>query len=406
MGPPLRAQRPFGFGKSMDPGLLRDGVRWALCAAFTLGVLGCSIENVPPAAEPVFRIGVLALFDGLKTDGSGRPTLEGSRMAAQELNEAGGVEIGGVLHRIEIVERIHPFRVEEVTTAARSLINQDSVHALVGPQYSQHAVPVGAIAERAGVPMVSPMSSSPATTADREYVFRIAFLDAAQGKVMAQFARDTLGLDRVAVIRSLTSPYSSDVADRFIEVFQELGGEVSESSFPGGGPEVVQGAFREVLRSNPQRIFLPLQTEEVSQILELMAREEIEVGLLGTDSWDAAILQELPAAQDAYLSHQWMWTMEEAAAADFSRRYSQKYGAPPRSTAALSYDAVHILAEAAARTGRLDGAGLTEAIATLPPHEGVSGTIDFDGSRDPGRPVVISRIVDGQATFFTALDPR
>jgi len=327
-------------------------------------------------------------------------------MAAQDLNEAGGVEIGGVPHRIEIVERIHPFRVEEVTTAARLLINRDSVHALVGPQYSQHAVPVGAIAERAGVPMVSPMSSSPTTTAGREYVFRIAFLDAAQGAVMAQFARDTLRLERVAVIRSLTSPYSSDVADRFIEVFQELGGEVSESSFPGGGPEVVHGAFRDVMRSRPQRIFLPLQTEEVSQILDLMARETIDVGLLGTDTWDAAILQGMPAAEDAYLSHQWMWTMKAEAAAAFSRRYVEKYGAPPRSTAALSYDAVQILSRAATESGRLDGPGLKEGISTLSAHDGVSGTIDFAGSQDPGRPVVISRIRDGQTTFFAALDAR
>jgi branched-chain amino acid transport system substrate-binding protein len=369
-----------------------------------LGAWGCSGDAGPPAAEPVFRIGALALFDGVTADGSGIPTLEGARMAARELNEAGGIDVGGVRYRVEIVERRHPFRVEEVTTAARSLINRDSVHALVGPQYSQHAVPVGAIAERAGVPMISPMSSSPATTEGRSYVFRIAFLDAAQGEVLARFAREELGLDRVAVVRSLTSPYSSDVADRFIEVFRQFGGEIVESSFPGGGPEVVHGAFREVLLSRPQRVFLPLQTEEVTEILEFMAAEGLKVGLLGTDSWDTAVLQRHAGTEDAYVAHQWMWTMPDAATQAFSDRYREDHGDPPRSTAALSYDAVRILASAATASGSLDGAALRDAIARLPAHEGVSGRIHFDGSNDPSRPVVISRIVDGQATFVTSVD--
>jgi branched-chain amino acid transport system substrate-binding protein len=353
----------------------------------------------------VLRIGALALFGDAKTQGSGLPTLEGSRMAALELNEAGGIDIGGVRHRIEVVERRHSFRVEEVTTAARSLINRDSIHALVGPQYSQHAVPVGAIAERAGVPMISPMSSSPATTEGRRYVFRIAFLDGAQGQVLASFARDSLGLDRIAVVRSLTNRYSNSVADRFVEVFEELGGEVVQTSFPGGGPDVVRAAFRDVLRGDPQRVFLPLQTEEVLEILDLVEEEGLRIPLLGTDSWDVAALQARPGAQGAYVTHQWMWTLPDPRAAAFSRRYQEAYGDPPRSTAALSYDAVRILARAATAAGTLDGAALRDAVAGLPPHDGVSGTIDFAGSNDPGRPVVLSTIVDGQATFVTAMEP-
>jgi branched-chain amino acid transport system substrate-binding protein len=248
------------------------------------------------------------------------------------------------------------------------------------------------------------MSSSPATTEGRSYVFRIAFLDATQGEVLARFARGELGLDRVAVVRSLTSPYSSDVADRFVEVFRELGGEVAQSSFPGGGPEVVQAAFQEVLRGRPQRVFLPLQTEEVTEILEYMETRRLEVGLLGTDSWDTALLQEHAGARDAYVAHQWMWTMPDSATRSFSDRYRRAYGDPPRSTAALSYDAVHILASAATAAGSLDGVALRNAIVRLPAHAGVSGRIDFDGSNDPSRPVVISRIVDGRATFVTAVD--
>ena len=374
-----------------------------MCAAAAWAAVGCDASG-DPRGEPVLRIGILALFDGMKTDGSGLPTVEGARMAAADLNASGGVEIGGVPHRVEVVERRHPFRVEGVTTAARSLINRDSVHALVGPQYSQHAIPVGAIAERAGVPMISPMSSSPATTRGREYVFRIAYLDADQGRAMALFAREDLGLRRVAVVRSLTNPYSTDVADRFVEVFRELGGEVVESSFPGGGREVIRGAFREVLRSRPERVFLPLQTEEVVEILELVDEEGLGIGVLGTDSWDTALLQGLPAAQDAYVALQWMWSMPDPGTVEFSDRYREAHGEPPRSTAALSYDAVRILATGARAAGSLEGSKLATAITELPVYEGVSGPIHFAGTHDPVRPVVVSRIVDARMTFVKTIE--
>ena len=394
---------PSGYGRYPSPGLLGSGVRLTLVLVLALGALGCSLEEAPPS-QPVFRVGVLALFEGLQTAGSGVPTLQAATMAAEELNASGGIEIGGVLHRIEIVDHQHPFRVEEVTTAARSLINRDSVHALVGPQYSQHAVPVGAIAERAGLPMISPMSSSPATTAGRDFVFRIAFLDAAQGQVLARFAREQLGLERVAVVRSLTNPYSSDVAERFSEVFRELGGQVIETAFPGGGPDVVREAFRRVLPSSPQRVLLPLETNEVTEVLRLIEEEGLQIGLLGTDSWDVALIQEIPQAQDAYLTHQWMWTIPDPGAAAFVERYGEAHGEPPRSTAAVTYDAVHVLARAATAAGSLDGAALREAILALPVHDGVSGPIHFDGSNDPDRPVIISRIDGRQATFIAAVD--
>ena len=103
----------------------------------------------------------------------------------------------------------------------------------------------------------------------------------------------------------------------------------------------------EVLRSRPERVFLPLQTEEVTEILTLVETEGLGVGILGTDSWDTALLQGLPGAQDAYVALQWMWTIPDPRTVEFSDRYRETYGQPPRSTAALSYDAVRILALAA-----------------------------------------------------------
>jgi branched-chain amino acid transport system substrate-binding protein len=298
----------------------------------------------------------------------------------------------------------HRLRVEDVTTAARDLINRDSVHVLLGPQLSQHALPVGAVAERAGVPMISPMSSNPATTQGRRYVFRMAFLNRAQSRVLAQIGRERLGLERVGVVSDRTSPYSQEVSARFVESFRALGGQVVESSFPGGGPPAWRRAFSEVLAAAPERVLLPLQTEQVLEFMRLVEEEGLDVGALGTDSWDPLTIGRIPSARGAYLTHQWMWTVPEPRARDFVDRYRRTYGEPPRSTAALTYDALHLFSQAAAAAGSLDGIALRDAIRNLDGFQGVTGPVEFDDSGDPTRKVVVSRIDENGATYVTSVD--
>jgi branched-chain amino acid transport system substrate-binding protein len=254
--------------------------------------------------------------------------------------------------------------------------------------------------------MISPMSSNPATTAGRPYVFRLAFLDADQGEVLAGFARDSLGLGRVGVLVNLTSAYATEVAERFSRRFRELGGEIVEVTYPGGGPEVWRDAFREVLAQRPDRIFLPLQRPELEVLMQEIQEDDIQVGLLGADSWDVLTMERFPAAQGAYLTHQWMWNVPDNEAGPFVTRYRALYGSPPRSTAALTYDAVRILARAASAAGSLDGSAIRDALSELPSYSGVSGPIAFGPSNSPDRDVVVSRIDDGTAIFVARLTPR
>ncbi|MEJ2540149.1 MAG: ABC transporter substrate-binding protein [Gemmatimonadota bacterium] len=347
----------------------------------SLGAAACDPGETGSPTPLTFRVGVLALMEGPMTAISGLPTLEGARMAAEEINAAGGVVVDGHPRLIELIDVQHRLRVEDVTTAARDLINRDSVHVLLGPQLSQHAIPVGAVAERAGVPMISPMSSNPATTQGRRYVFRMAFLDRAQSRVLAQIGRERLGLERVGVVSDRTSPYSQEVSARFVESFRALGGQVVESSFPGGGPPAWRRAFSEVLAAAPERVLLPLQTEQVLEFMRLVEEEGLDVGAL-----------------------QWMWTVPEPRARDFVDRYRRTYGEPPRSTAALTYDALHLFSQAAAAAGSLDGIALRDAIRNLDGFQGVTGPVEFDDSGDPTRKVVVSRIDENGATYVTSVD--
>ncbi|MDE0355401.1 MAG: ABC transporter substrate-binding protein, partial [Deltaproteobacteria bacterium] len=116
---------------------------------------------------------------------------EGSKFAAEmwleDIKAAGGLEVGGKKHPVEIVIEDNESKAESAVKAATKLITEDEVLAIVGPQSSKQAVPAGGVAQDRATPMISPWSTNPNTTKDRPYVFRAPFLDPFQGPVLANF---------------------------------------------------------------------------------------------------------------------------------------------------------------------------------------------------------------------------
>lgn len=390
---PARPQRGAGPGLRVSGLLLVAGVLSLACSP-------------APTTPPDFRVGVLALTDPRYEAASGRPTLEAVRMAAEEINQAGGVVVDGVPHTLRLIAVEHGDLVEEVSTQARRLINLDSIHVLLGPQLSRHAIPVAQIAQNSGVPFLTPMSSNPETTRGKPFAFRLAFLDDAQGGILARYAREELGLDRAGVLMDVTTPYSRDLAARFTSVFRELGGEPVEASFAGGGRQSPEEALRRLHAAGVEWVLAPIRSPDVRLVMELSHELELGLRFLGTDTWDVNALAPLPAAQGALVTHQWHWALPAASATGFVDRYRVRYDVMPRSTAALTYDALHLLALAATAAGSLEGAALRDALASLPPYQGASGIIHFRGTGDPARSVVVSTIRGGVVHFVRSVDPR
>ena len=100
-----------------------------------------------------------------------------AEMFAEQMNEAGGIEIGGQTYTIELVTEDNNGTAEGATGVANKLITQDEVLVLVGPNASVAAVPAGEVANNLETPMISPWSTNPNTTLGRPWVFRAPFLD-------------------------------------------------------------------------------------------------------------------------------------------------------------------------------------------------------------------------------------
>src|SRR5690606_2010395 len=147
------------------------------------------------------------------------------------INAAGGV-LGKPLRLVTEDDQGKP---EEALTAATKLISKDRVVALIGEFASSNSLAAAPMAQQSRIPMVSHGSTNPKVTQVGDYIFRVCFIDPFQGEVMAKFARGSLKLSRVAILRDVKSDYSVGLADYFTQSFTASGGTIAgDESYTAG----------------------------------------------------------------------------------------------------------------------------------------------------------------------------
>ncbi|HEY3286657.1 MAG TPA: ABC transporter substrate-binding protein [Gemmatimonadaceae bacterium] len=357
-------------------------------------------------AEPKeLRVAVLAPGGDFWAVAAGLPSLQGARMAADEVNGGDGVLIGGDRYRLVVVEKSYLAGASTAVAAAREAIERDRVHFIVGPGISDHALAVAAVAESAGVPMLSPMSSSPLLTAHRRFVSRLALLDDAQGMILARFAHSELKLQRAAILQDSSISSARSIADFFLRTFVASGGEVTGiESYATADSGDFRPKLKRLLATNPQALLLPNYISADSVQLRVARSLGFRGAFLGSDMWDARTLRRVPDAVGAYLVHQWNPASPAPMAQRFVRAYMQQHGSEPRTTAAATYDAIRLVAEAARRAGSLDGGLLTDTLRTFGRFAGAMATYRFTGSGDPKRGGVLVRLGVQRDSVFAFMD--
>ncbi len=383
---------------SAAPGRHRRARRLLLCLVLGAAVAAGSCGDREAPEEIV--VGLIAPLT------SSAPARDGAVLAADEINAGGGIAIDGARRRLRLVVEDSEEGPESAVSGALKLINRDRAVALVGLPRSYSAIPVARLAEQYGVPLVSTMSTHPETTAGKRYVFRMAFLNALQGKALADFAFDDLGARRVAALVQAASTYSVDLGEVFGREIQQRGAElVAHETFTEDRMEVTRQLGR-IKESGADLLFLPNFSRMVAEHARAARGSGITATFLGGDSWGIGLdLYSEPAIRGSYFSDFWAPDQAGEATRSFIAEYERRFGATPTAIAALSYDAISLVAEAL-RRGGADREGLRASLAGLEDFHGVSGTVGFSGSGDPARSIFIRKVEeDGQIRLYREIAP-
>ena len=378
--------------------------RFAALLALSLLVLGgCpGREGQTADATADIPVGVFAALSGDQAS-FGNATVQGVKLAADEINAAGGV-LG---RKIRLVIEDDQGRAVEATSAVTKLITSDNVVALIGENSSNQSLAAAPMAQSNKVPMISPSSTNPAVTEKGDYIFRVCFTDPYQGKALAAFVKNELHLDRAAILLDKKNDYSVGLAEFFRKEFEAAGGKVVvQQSYTGGDTEF-RPQLTTIKSAAPQVLFIPGFYTEVGQIA-IQARDlGINVPLVGGDGWDSPSVIEIggKSIDGSYFSDHYFVGDPRPLVQTFVSKIKQRHGKAPEANAALGYDALHIFANAVKRAGSLDRAKIRDEIAATKDYQGVSGTISMGPDRNPIKPVAIIQIRNGQMGFAGWVKP-
>jgi len=190
-----------------------------LVAMLAAGAFGCKKkeeapkEAAAPAAAPAadtIKIGFLGALTG-DVAMFGKPTLDGMKMAAEELNAAGGV-LG---KKIEIVEADNRGDKQEGASVTQKLISRDKVIAIVGDPTTGITKVAAPIAQKAGVVLLSAGSTGPGVVEIGDFIFRDTLLDSIAIPACIEYFAKDLKYKKVAIVTSDNNDYSVGLSQTF-----------------------------------------------------------------------------------------------------------------------------------------------------------------------------------------------
>jgi len=383
-----------------------------LCIGLVFALLvGCAspaattAPTTAPAAQPTTAPAAEPIVIAVTTDlGSieGQSSLNSVMMAVEEINAAGGVNVGGEQRPFEVVSTDTrdggaDVPVDDALQAMERVILEDEpVAILVGNLRSEVLIAAMDLMSKYKMPYLGTIAASPAmqqkVTEDYDtykYVFRVGLNGIGVGMYLTQamgFLNQQFGFTRAYIVYQDVA-WATGTANGVEGWFQGNGWEVvGKDPYPIGATEFTPSINQAI--EGEADVIVPIFDMPSSGIL-LKQAKAMQAPLLfaGFISPVAA-----PGAWDTFegdvdgmvnLSFEIGNLPVKAvpASVEYFDKYGEKFGAEALATLgghapAPSYDSVYVLKEAIERAGSLDGDALVEALEATD-YQGAIGRIKF-----------------------------
>jgi branched-chain amino acid transport system substrate-binding protein len=381
-----------------------------------IAVLVLSVNAWAFGRKTIVKVGINAPITG-DIPKVGEGTKYAARMWLEDIEKAGGIEVGGKKYPVELVIEDNESKAESAVKASTKMITEDEVLVIVGPQSSKQAVPAGDVANNYETPMITPWSTNPDSTKDRPFVFRGCFLDPFQGPVLANFITEEFGFTKAAVLYDVASDYPKGLAEFFKIAWEKIhgaGSVVAYESFTTKDADF-SSQLSKIRESGAQVLFTPQYYNEVALIVQ-QAHELGWTGpIVGSDSWGSAETVTL-CGKDCYglfFSSHYAAAGAKGATKEFIDRYEKTYGYTPDDVAALTWDSLRLVQQAIENSGKITGKikkdrkAVRDALAQIKNFKGITGDMTFTEEGDPIKCAVIVKISDkGEYEFYKSVCPN
>lgn len=348
----------------------------------------CIFQFAPIAhAKDVIKIGVVAPLSAPGGVETGQALVDGAKIAAAELNEAGGV----MGKEVELIIGDTSGLPEKGTAVLERLISRDKVVAVGGEAHSSVAMAEIEVAHRYGIPLViSEAWADDITAKGYPEVFRVTVNNSLIYSKAAKWIKDA-GFKHVAVIGE-NSDWGLGVIRVFKDNLEKTGVKVTsfsaERTITDFTPQLLQ-----LKRAEPPVDFLVDGFTGAGELL--MIKQAYELGF--APSHGCALLG---AGMDTLYPGFWdtvgeagVYVLSNPAglpglpktdtSVKFTKAFKDKHNREPDAVAMEGYDTVMVIVEAIKAANSTEPKAMIEAMEKKVNWEGTRGTIKFNDSKDP-----------------------
>lgn len=378
-----------------------------LALGMVAAVSGCAETSLPPLPDDlrqdqaVLEVAVLTPMTG-ELSTFGEPVRNGIRLAFEEWNQAGGIQ-GQMVQIVLADTACDPYLARQ---AAEQVV-EDGVKFIVGGVCSEAALAIADVAEKHEVLFVAVAATHPGVTLDsagatRSFVFRTAYAYPQQGRAAANYALQTLGYDRAAVLMEPSDSWERRIGQEFTEAFLMEGGQVITLTAHSEANNGLAELLNEVEGAGIDLLYLPGDFQEANDLGNQLGGRDRRVVLMGTETWDDPRL-DLAVLSGSYFTVQYSPSAPNQQAQEWAEAYLAAYALQADALAALGYDAANLLASALQEAGSVSAPDAARAME-ISEYNGVTGRWRFDSQHNPLKDVVVLGVEDGQ-THWVGTSP-
>ena len=370
-----------------------------LWAAIALAAVSIHVN----AADPI-RIGLVSEITGPNAE-AGANTVNGAKLALEEVNKAGGV-LGRLLElKIEDNQSTNPGSV----LAVSKLGSEGDLAALIAPIRSTQVQATAPTIAKLGLPTMIGGTDYGLTHSGHAWLFRARPNDSYSAKVIVDYGVNTLKKKKWAIIYS-TDTFGTGGKNMVVEELKLLGitpillqGYTNNSQDFTPIVLAVKQSGADILAS-----YTPFSTD--AAILATQLRQlGVNTPWIGSATLvsDSTLRLAKDALHDTYSVSDFFADANPEVQA-YAKKYKLQFGREADLYSGWSYDAVHILALAMNRAKSTKPDDIRKEILAIRGFKGVEGTYNFDKNGDGLHGYNIVKNEKGKIVFIkhTAFTPK
>ena len=354
--------------------------------------------------EKILRIGVV----GPESGGSAQLG-QGQRKAVElAVNEINKNKLAGEW-KLEAVFQDDEGNPTKSSSATNKLIQESKVNVVIASINSSSTLADMVVTERAGIPQITPGSTGASITEQgNKWIFRTAANDGFQADALVKYAKEDLGITKVATFTA-SDDYGQSGAKLLKNAIEKYGLELVANPTYNNGDKDFKPQLITIRDNGAQAIFMWGLYTEAALISNQSQQLGLDVQLFGASGMAAQKLIELggDAAQGLILTQTFLPDADIPTVKEFVQKYKEKYNEDPIPHGAQAYDTVYIIANAVLKADSSEPEALRDAIRNTQGLELVTGNPTFNEQGDDiGKRLLITKIDGNKFTLVKAVETK